>query len=136
LLNNLGNLFNRILKYAHINFPAPPPPLSLSRYTNLEYSLITDFEALLSKYCKHMEKTEIRASVQTLLEMGQVFNRYLQSTKFWIKDNNQPDKDKDTIAISLRVLEYFVVVIAPFMPTTSAKIIEIMGLHNERIVKF
>jgi methionyl-tRNA synthetase len=54
LLNNLGNLFNRILKYAHTNFPAPPPALEPSRYTNLEHSLINDFETLIAKYCKQM----------------------------------------------------------------------------------
>lgn len=86
-MNTLGNMFLRILKYTYSNLGNNVPEVDCPKYTELEINLISSFSLLIKKYCDFMEITEIKSGCHVVLEMGQVFNKYIQDSEFWSKKN-------------------------------------------------
>jgi methionyl-tRNA synthetase len=62
--------------------------------------------------------------------MGQIFNKYLQDSEFWSTNNKAKGRDKDVMAISIRILEYLAILIKPYLPETSTTLLEILALNQ------
>lgn len=79
-MNTLGNMFLRVLKYTYSNLQNVVPPIHATKYAELDKKIIDNFGQLIFKYCNFMENCEIKSACHVVLEMGQVFNKYIQDS--------------------------------------------------------
>ena len=127
LLNSLGNMVNRVLKYTASKFGGKVPPLDPSYLTELETNLIKELQNLVKEYCSCMENIEIKNAASKLIEISHTLNKYLQDSEFWSKENLKKERNKLVIALMIRILDFYGILIRPFLPESSEKLLQMLG---------
>jgi methionyl-tRNA synthetase len=124
LLNNLGNLVNRTVKFtASKTYDSVVPD-----YTKDQDSLFDDFKKnvndKLKDYTDAFEKVKLRGALQEAMAVSQLGNKLLQDVGL---DNRlaqeQPEKCAALVGLILNHLHLIAAIIAPYMPGTSKSIL-------------
>jgi methionyl-tRNA synthetase len=125
LLNNLGNLVNRTVKFtASKTYDSVVPD-----YTEDQDPLFEEFKKnvndKLKDYIDAFEKVKLRGALQEAMATSQLGNKLLQDVGL---DNRlaqeQPKKCAALVGIILNHLHLIAAIIAPYMPGTSKSILE------------
>ncbi|KAH8915982.1 methionyl-tRNA synthetase [Atractiella rhizophila] len=131
LLNNIGNLVNRVMKFANSKFDSVIGPTEddlekgVEALTNeMDKELVRDVEKLLGEYQRYMEAFKFRQGLKMFLEISGRANQYLQDNKL---DNNlfanQPKRCSQVLLLVFNVIYHLSAVLNPFMPSTEASIL-------------
>ena len=124
LLNNLGNLVNRVVKFtASKTYDSIIPD-----YTKDSDPLFDEFKknvnAKLKDYIEAFEKVKLRGALTEAMAASQLGNKLLQDVGL---DNRlateQPDKCAALVGIILNHLHLIAAIISPYMPGTSKSIL-------------
>lgn len=67
LMNIVGNMCLRVLKYTYTNLKNEVPLINPTNYGPFEIRLVDQLSTLLSKYCQHLENVEIKAGCHVLI---------------------------------------------------------------------
>ncbi|MCL2044378.1 MAG: methionine--tRNA ligase [Treponema sp.] len=117
LIGNLGNLVNRTLSFATRYYEGkvpsgPPDPVFWKTVQKFE-SNITD----------KLDRAELRDAFREIFELSSFANKYFQEAEPWrlLKENSA--KAKSVICDLLHVVRDLAILIDPFLPNTSTKII-------------
>lgn len=60
LLNNVGNLCNRVLKFVYFEYEKQIPQVDLASLTEAEFGLLKALEERFKKYTQLLDKVEIK----------------------------------------------------------------------------
>jgi methionyl-tRNA synthetase len=124
LLNNLGNLVNRVVKFtASKTYDSIVPD-----YTKASDPLFDEFKknvnAKLADYIDAFEKVKLRGALTEAMATSQLGNKLLQDVGL---DNRlaseEPEKCAALVGIVLNHLHLIAAIIAPYMPGTSKSIL-------------
>jgi len=126
LLNNLGNLVNRVIKFLNSKYAGIVP--DYTRDTD-DIAGIKKFEAdvneLLTTYIEAMDSLRLKNGLHTAMAMSARVNLLLQDNKL---DNhlfnNFPDRCAATLGAALNAVYLLSALLSPFMPATSDAIDE------------
>jgi methionyl-tRNA synthetase len=128
LANNLGNLVSRTLnmtaRYAGACVPACGPTEAL------EDEVAAAVPVAAGKVAQHMQRCEIHRALEAIFEFVDVVNRYLEQRAPWkaAKQEGTEQLVATTLYTSCEALRCIALLLAPFLPATSATILERLGL--------
>ncbi|MBW2288161.1 MAG: methionine--tRNA ligase [Deltaproteobacteria bacterium] len=128
LANNLGNLVSRTLnmtaRYAGACVPACGPT------DVLEDEVAAAVPVAAGKVAQHMQRCEIHRALEAIFELVDVVNRYLEQRAPWkaAKQEGTEQLVATTLYTSCEALRCIALLLAPFLPATSATILERLGL--------
>ena len=127
LANDLGNLVSRttamLNKYFAGTLPAPGPA------SDLDNAFVARFPAAVRTVDTQMEELAFNKALQTIWDLVSAANKYIDETAPWILAKK--DEDRPRLAtVMYNLLEgvrLIALLAAPFMPTTGARILTILG---------
>ncbi|EMD31310.1 hypothetical protein CERSUDRAFT_119865 [Gelatoporia subvermispora B] len=130
LLNNFGNFVNRALKFVTSQYDSVIPdggdaPGPLSPNDDVDADFINEVNALLKDYIDAMEAVKLRLGLQTVMLLSARGNLYLQASglnKALMTEN--PKRCAQVVARALNLIYVLSALVHPFMPSTSAAILE------------
>lgn len=126
LLAKLGNFVNRVIKLVNSKFYNSVIP----DYTKLYADPIFDkakeeINTHLKQYLEELEAVNLRAGLQSAMNIAQAGNNFLQANGF---DNklaaNEPEKAAAVTGIAINLILLCASIFAPYLPATSKSILE------------
>lgn len=125
LADVLGNFVSRITKFCRSKFGEVVP--EGGAYGEAEHALIAELTAKIRAYETFMEDKEVRKSAQELRGIWVAGNEYLQAAAPWSTFKTDPEKAAAQVRLGLNLIRLYAVLSAPFIPTTSAKMLSAMN---------
>lgn len=124
LADTLGNLVNRItsfsLKYCGATVPEYSPALESDVDRGLEQQLQETFR----RASEELERYSFKAALEIVMEFARACNRYVDEKAPWSTRKTDMEATKVTLAICLRAIHALGVMLSPFIPIASAKILQ------------
>lgn len=147
LLNNLGNLVNRMIKFVNAKYDSviPDPSVFSAESTTFDDSTPYPFEAedlpfvadvntILASFIDQMDHQKIRAAIATLLMLCSRGNQYIQDNKV---DNallaSNPQRCAQVALLTLNLIYTLSASLHPIMPSTSTAILNQLDATPRRI---
>ncbi|MBV8878814.1 MAG: methionine--tRNA ligase [Planctomycetaceae bacterium] len=128
--DNIGNLLNRIITIVVRNqdgvFASKGTPLPQDK------ELLEAMAALPERVSKLMEKYELHTALAEIWEAGKRANGYVEATAPW-KLAKQPEKKEElarVLYLGAEALRILAVLLSPFVPSTSKRILEQLGIPD------
>ena len=126
LANDLGNLLNRVLGLVNKNFEGIPGPTTPGDFDD---EITAMAQTTIDKLDEHIKAFAFDAALETIWEFVRRINRYIQQTQVWTLAKPETKPRMGTILYnSLEALRFISVLISPFIPDTTEKIQEQIGL--------
>ncbi len=124
LANTLGNLVNRTVAMANKYFGGEINAASIEN--ELDEDLKNTALAALSGVVSSMEEYKTADALQKIIALAQRSNKYIDETMPWAlaKDEAQQGRLKTVLSNLIEAIRYIGVLLLPFMPDTSASILE------------
>ncbi|MEE2744423.1 MAG: hypothetical protein VYD54_10970, partial [Bdellovibrionota bacterium] len=131
LANNIGNLVNRCLKFWKKNWPEGIESKHFVGFSETGHA--KEFRTSLEKLHGFLEQKQIRRALEQVMSMGQLANTYFSDQEPWAQYKTDPEKAAFTIAQSGIQILILGVVLGPFLPGLSGKILSFFseGLNKE-----
>lgn len=130
LADTLGNFIHRVLvfcaKYYNSTIPAVTELVELEKVEKI-------IEETVIKVEKSIEGFEFRDGLLSIIGLARFGNKLFNDSEPWhnIKDN--PSKAANTIGLCLRIVQAIAVLINPYLPDTSLRILEMLNLKSENL---
>ena len=125
LADVLGNFVSRVTKFCRSKFGEVVP--EGGAYGEQEMALIADLTTKIRAYERFMEDKEVRKAAQELRGIWVAGNEYLQAAAPWSTFKEDPEKAAAQVRLGLNLIRLYAVLSAPFIPTTSAKMLSAMN---------
>lgn len=120
LADVLGNFINRTLQLTNKNFGAQIPAYSTP--AEADTVLANRLNEILSRYTQHMEKVELRKSVEALRELWVAGNEYLAAQEPWQVIKTDKERAGSILNIACNLIPMYARAMAPIIPHSAAKI--------------
>jgi methionyl-tRNA synthetase len=124
LANEYGNLASRSLAM-------------VARYRDgdvpkADFALGADFDDLAADVCKRMDGFDLSGALEAIWQRVRLLNRYVDDTKPWVlaKDPEQAQQLDSTLATLVEGLRVITVLLHPWMPATTAKLLGALGSED------
>lgn len=127
LANTLGNLVNRSVAMAKKYFDGEiMPPVE---HGTVDHELIHMAEELPDKITSLMNEYRMADTMDAIMSLARRANKYIDETAPWVlaKDENKKARLGTVLYNLLETIRFLGVVLAPFMPETSEKILDEIG---------
>ena len=126
LLNNLGNLVNRVIKFLTSKYAGTVPDYTKDTDDTAGVKKFeADMNEFLATYIDAMDSLRLKTGLNTAMAMSARVNLLLQENKL---DNNLfnnfPDRCAATLGAALNAVYLLSALLSPFMPATSDAIDE------------
>ena len=131
LANDIGNLVSRstamLSKYFGGELPAPQAADSTDQ------ALIDQFSVTIEKIDTHLNNMAFNKALISIWELISAGNKYIDETAPWALAKD-PEKQRDRLATVmynlLESIRIIALLVAPFMPETGEKILQILGCDH------
>ncbi|MBT7736328.1 methionine--tRNA ligase, partial [Candidatus Peregrinibacteria bacterium] len=121
LANGLGNLVNRVVMMTDRYLDGKIPEKSEDVYEQVK-----DF---IDKYDKAFDDYDLKTACETVSRLIDFGNKYLDDKKPWtLAKEEKMDEVASVLYVLLDVLRYIAMLTAPFIPGTTRKIIDQIGI--------
>ncbi|KAL9590776.1 MAG: hypothetical protein Q9203_000414 [Teloschistes exilis] len=126
LLAKLGNFVNRVIKLVNSKIYSSVIPDYRAKHSDFAFDKAKrEINDLLKQYLADMEAVNLRAGLQSAMQIAQAGNNFLQSNGF---DNklaaNEPEKAAAVTGIAINIIYLCASVFEPYLPATSKSILE------------
>ncbi|KAL9585165.1 MAG: hypothetical protein Q9212_001690 [Teloschistes hypoglaucus] len=126
LLAKLGNFVNRVIKLVNSKIYSSVIPDYRAKHSDFAFDKAKrEINDHLKQYLADMEAVNLRAGLQSAMQIAQAGNNFLQSNGF---DNklaaNEPEKAAAVTGIAINIIHLCASVFEPFLPATSKSILE------------
>jgi methionyl-tRNA synthetase len=127
LLNNWGNLVNRVLAFSYINWEGHVPDIGLTELRSEDLALLASIETGFQTVGGLLEEVKLRAALQEAFRLSSTGNEYINQMAPWHAIKTDKKSAALTIFTALKGIDSLKVLFAPFLPFTSEKINGFLG---------
>ncbi|EGC40152.1 methionyl-tRNA synthetase [Dictyostelium purpureum] len=119
LLNNFGNLVNRVLKMISTTYQGTVPTIDNTKLNEADHKFINEVNQNLDQYFKSLEEISLKEGLKITMAISKLGNSYMQENKPW-------EGDKERSALVLAVLTNLIKLLAtlfePYIPSLTDRI--------------
>ncbi len=126
LVATWGNLVNRVVSMTHRYFDGVVPLAGDPEWVDLE--VLRSVDGALEEAAANLDAVRLRAGLATLLAGAQATNQYLSETEPWKTAKTDMDRTGTTLHTALQAISGLAAGFAPFLPATSRRVLETLGL--------
>ncbi len=120
LLNNLGNLVNRILTFIYSkNAGKVTRP---GEYDRLDRKMIEGMKKYAGSVSEHMDRFDLQGALDEIMRLSKEGNEYFQQKEPWKKDFY------NCLFVGANLLRSLAIMLSPFIPESAEKIWEYLNL--------
>ncbi|OCL09926.1 methionyl-tRNA synthetase [Glonium stellatum] len=129
LLKNFGNFVNRVIKFVNSKVYDSVVP-DYTKYTEPYFDdHKKEANAALAQYNEELHAVKLKAALQTAMRVSAIGNKLLQDNKIDNKlATEQPEKCAAVVGLALNQIHLLASLILPYMPATSALILEQLNM--------
>jgi methionyl-tRNA synthetase len=128
LANNIGNFINRAMKFSASKFPEG---IEAQKFAQFFESHLKEVEAFVKEYHELLDSYQIKRGQEHLMSLGSKVNLFITERAPWTEFKTDPEKAKETIAISAAYVLVIGSYFAPYLPKLSASILSYFRLTSE-----
>jgi len=143
LANGLGNLVSRVLTLSEKagNFPVIASERKRAKQSRRKNELIKGVKSTQKKYKKALEKIKFHEALEVIWRLISACDEFIEKNKPWTliseqRTANSEQKLKEILLSLLLSLKEIAVLLRPFMPATSEKILSQIKLNKKTEVLF
>lgn len=125
LVATLGNLIHRVMTFAHKHFEGKTPPAGVRDRVDLEMLAARQEAAML--IASQLDGFHFRAGLSELMNFARRGNLYLDQKKPWTQRKTDMSACATSINVCLQVIKALGTLMAPFLPTSAAKVRQMLG---------
>ena len=135
LANVLGNLVNRTIGMCKKYFDSLIP--TQNDLNDVDKTLI-DYAVELPKIIENnVDKLDIPAALEAIIELFRKCNKYIDETMPWVLAKEEDKTRLETVIYNLLAcIKHGAVALKPFLPTTAESIFEQLNINDENISEF
>ncbi len=126
LANDLGNLLHRSLTMIEKYFQGAVPEAKAA--TALDKSLVSQTRALPKKYFQAMERSEFGLALDAIWNLINAANKYIEDSQPWSLARQRDTRLATVVYQLAEILRIVAILVYPFIPQTSLKMLEQLGL--------
>lgn len=130
LVNNLGNMTNRILSFTFNKFKKVP---KVNILDDDEINFIKEVENSTLDYLKLMENIKLKDALKQCLYICKIGNKYLQDRQPWVHFKLDYELCSNIINVANHFLKHIASLLQPFIPSYSLYISKILKTDCNRI---
>ena len=133
LANDLGNLVSRSTAMLHKYFAGELPAPGNANDT--DHALINLFTLTITKVDDHLNNMAFNKTLMAIWELISAGNKYIDETAPWAlaKDPEQRERLATVMYNLLESIRIIALLVAPFMPSTGEKILQILGQDSSNM---
>ena len=124
-----GNFINRIVVLTHKYYDGVVPVPNTN--TQVDEVTLAELLTLPKQIAAALESYRFREASQLLLKIARLGNKYLADEEPWKQQKTDPDRVKTIMYNGLQIAAVLAIASTPFLPKTSDKLKQILGLHLE-----
>ncbi len=135
LANVLGNLVNRTIGMCKKYFDSIVP--NQNELNSLDQTLIDYTLELPNLIDQNIDKLDIPAALESIIELFRKCNKYIDETMPWVLAKEEDKTRLETVIYNLLAcIKHGAVALKPFLPTTAESIFEQLNITDENVSEF
>lgn len=123
-----GNFVNRALVLTEKYFENRVPTLGTLQETDLE--TLAQLPIIKAEIERNLENYKFREALKEMMNIARLGNKYLADMEPWKVIKTDPQRTATILNVSLQIATNLAVASEPFMPFTSAKLLEMLGAEK------
>ncbi|MFN5062297.1 MAG: methionine--tRNA ligase [Pseudomonadota bacterium] len=127
LADTLGNLVNRITSFSLKHCGPAVPEYDVSKETAVDRNLEQQLQDTFKRATAELEDYSFKSALEVVMEFARACNRYVDEKAPWTTRKTDMEVTRLTLAACLRAIHALGVMLAPFIPFASAKILHAFG---------
>jgi methionyl-tRNA synthetase len=131
LVNNIGNLVQRVVSFAYKNCDAVVP--EGDNLTSEDTDLLNQCHKAIDIIRDLMNKYKINDALNVILELGHSANAYVEKNAPWKLKNESSSRMRNVIFVLLEIIRVIGILLQPFIPDGASKILQTLYQHNRNI---
>jgi len=120
LIGNFSNFVNRTLTFIYKNFDGKIPS-----FTRKDRKICDNILKSIDEIIDLFEKVELRQALEKILALSDLGNKYFQEKEPW------KTKDREVLYISANLCKILALLIQPYLPDSSKKILNILNCKEK-----
>ncbi|MCF6390499.1 methionine--tRNA ligase [Mycobacterium sp. MBM] len=125
LANELGNLAQRSLSMVAKNLDGVVP--DPGAFTEADTALLAAADALLERVRAHYDDQAIHLALEAIWSVLSAANKYFSAQEPWVLRKTDPDRMATVLYTTLETVRIAVLLSQPVMPTSTAKLLDLLG---------
>lgn len=123
-----GNFVNRsiVLTHKYYNGVVPTP----GQYNDFDKETATGIQELIGKVEVALDNFRFREAIKEAMNLARLGNKYLADTEPWKLIKTDPERVKTIMYISLQITAALSILMEPFMPFSSRKLRDMLGMEE------
>ncbi|WP_407692834.1 methionine--tRNA ligase [Reichenbachiella agarivorans] len=123
-----GNFVNRAVVLTHKFFEGKVP--AQHQLEQIDEDVIAEIKNFPSKISDSIDKFRFREALAHLMDLARLGNKYLAETEPWKLIKTDKDRTATILNIALQIAGNLAILSEPFLPATSAKLMNMLNLDN------
>ena len=123
-----GNFVNRALVLTHKYFAGQVPVCE--ELTDYDKEIIESFREIKSRVENLLNNFKFREGLKEAMNLARIGNKYLADTEPWKVAKTDLGRVGTILNISLQLVANLAIAFEPFLPSSSAKLREMLNIHN------
>ena len=129
LVATWGNLVNRVLSFAYINWDGIVP--QPGQLTAVDQELLEQIENGFIVVGREIEAVHLRSALAEAIRLASEVNKYLDQTAPWFTIKQDKAAAARCIYVAMRAIDSLKILLSPFLPFSSARPHQYLGFSDE-----
>ncbi|EGG14175.1 methionyl-tRNA synthetase [Cavenderia fasciculata] len=129
LLNNFGNLVNRVLKFVSVNFDGKIPKIDLN---DSDKKFVQEVNDNVKLYHEALEAVRIKEGLRLAMAISRLGNQYQQENKPWEVIKTDKARCGASVALLVNTIKLLATLFEPYLPLISQQIHEQLNFESTK----
>lgn len=129
LVNNIGNLIQRVMSFIYKNCDGKIPAADKSKFTTEDIELLNRAYSIVDRMKRLIDIQDLNAVIEEICKLGNEGNVYVDQQAPWSLKKNDPNRMRSVLYILSEVIRIIAISLQPIVPNSAAKLITMLNLQ-------